>query len=51
MNDNEVFDQNRNVFGNNIKNQFSEFLNNFQLEPTDPNYAQYADGVMDHQEG
>lgn len=23
----------------------------FQLDPSDPNYAQYADGVVDHQEG
>jgi hypothetical protein len=51
MNDQDVFVQQANQLGRNIENDFINFLTNFELDINDANYAQYADGIMDHQEG
>lgn len=51
MNDNEVFEAQHNQYGRNIENDFINFLTNFELDLNDPNYAQYADGLVDLQEG
>lgn len=51
MNDQDVFVQQANQLGRNIENDFIHFLTNFELDINDANYAQYADGIMDHAEG
>jgi hypothetical protein len=51
VNDDQVYQNEINQLGKQIENNFYHFLVNFELNPEDPNYDQYADGFADKQDG